>query len=83
MQGLPPGFEALEKLEAWYANENTPFVAFQYEVSVSVCAFCVVCRLATLNAMRAADSISEEQARQLQYDLDSGHTAFHRFLKKY
>lgn len=56
VQGLPPDFACLEKLEAWLAN---------------------------LNSMRAADSISDEQARQLQFDLDSGHTSFHRFLKKY
>jgi ESCRT-I complex subunit VPS28 len=38
--------------------------------------------LATLNAMRAVDEISEEDARQLYHDLDSAYTEFTRYLKR-
>ncbi|GAB5033856.1 escrt-i complex subunit vps28 [Nannochloropsis oceanica] len=37
--------------------------------------------LVTLNAMRAMDSITEEQARQLLFDLDQGYSSFHAWLK--
>lgn len=39
-------------------------------------------RLVTLNGMRAMDSITEEQARQLLFDLDQGYSGFHNWLKK-
>jgi ESCRT-I complex subunit VPS28 len=38
--------------------------------------------LVTLNKMRAVDEISDEQARQLIYELDTAYAEFHRFLKK-
>jgi len=37
--------------------------------------------LVLLNSLRAADELTEEQARQLAHDLDSSYSAFHRFLK--
>jgi len=37
--------------------------------------------LVTLNAMRAMDNITEEQARQLLFDLDQGYSSFHAWLK--
>ncbi|CAM9105520.1 unnamed protein product [Choristocarpus tenellus] len=37
--------------------------------------------LITFNAMRAADEISEDQARQLLHDLDISYSAFFRFLE--
>ncbi|EKU22796.1 ESCRT-I complex subunit VPS28 [Nannochloropsis gaditana CCMP526] len=37
--------------------------------------------LVTLNAMRAMDAITEEQARQLLFDLDQGYSSFHAWLK--
>uniref|UniRef100_A0A7S1UKK1 Vacuolar protein sorting-associated protein 28 homolog n=1 Tax=Phaeomonas parva TaxID=124430 RepID=A0A7S1UKK1_9STRA len=37
--------------------------------------------LATLNGMRAVDELSEDQSRQLEHDLESSYSAFHRFLK--
>mmetsp|Transcript_17199 Transcript_17199/g.25477 ORF Transcript_17199/g.25477 Transcript_17199/m.25477 type:complete len:222 (+) Transcript_17199:30-695(+) len=36
--------------------------------------------LITLNAMRASDTLDEEQVRQLLYDLDNSYSAFFRFL---
>lgn len=36
--------------------------------------------LKKLNAMRAADTISEEDARQLMFDLESAYSAFHKLL---
>jgi ESCRT-I complex subunit VPS28 len=37
--------------------------------------------LVTLNGMRAMDAITEEQARQLLFDLDQGYSSFHAWLK--
>lgn len=37
--------------------------------------------LGQLNAMRAADEISEDQARQLSFDLDAAYSDFHRSLQ--
>ena len=37
--------------------------------------------LVTLNSMRAADELSEEQARQLLHDLDTSYSAFFRYLE--
>lgn len=39
--------------------------------------------LQKLNQMRAVDSLSEDEARQLLYDLDSSYTAFHRHLSNH
>lgn len=38
-------------------------------------------RLVTLNGMRASEELSEEQARQLTFDLDNAYGEFHRFLQ--
>jgi ESCRT-I complex subunit VPS28 len=38
--------------------------------------------LQKLNALRAVDEISEEDARQLYHDLDSAYTEFTRYLKR-
>ncbi|CAM9373777.1 unnamed protein product [Laminaria digitata] len=37
--------------------------------------------IVTLNGMRAADELSEDQARQLLHDLDTSYSAFFRFLE--
>lgn len=37
--------------------------------------------LVTLNSMRAMDNLTDEQARQLLFDLDQGYSAFHKWLK--
>jgi len=37
--------------------------------------------LFALNSMRAAEEISEEQARQLSFDLDAAYSEFHRSLR--
>ncbi|CAM9683516.1 unnamed protein product [Scytosiphon promiscuus] len=37
--------------------------------------------LVTLNSMRAADELSEDQARQLLHDLDNSYSAFFRYLE--
>lgn len=37
--------------------------------------------LVTLNSMRAVEELSEEQARELAFVLDSSYSAFHRFLQ--
>ena len=37
--------------------------------------------IVTLNGMRAADELSEDQARQLLHDLDTSYGAFFRFLE--
>jgi len=37
--------------------------------------------LLQLNAMRAAEEISEDQARQLSFDLDAAYSEFHRSLR--
>ncbi|KAJ1446771.1 vacuolar protein sorting-associated [Pelagophyceae sp. CCMP2097] len=37
--------------------------------------------LVGLNALRAADEISEEQARQLSFDLDAAYSEFHQSLR--
>lgn len=37
--------------------------------------------LVTLNAMRAADELSEDQARQLLHDLDTSYSGFFRYLE--
>lgn len=37
--------------------------------------------LVTLNGMRAADELSEDQARQLLHDLDTSYSAFFRYLE--
>ena len=38
------------------------------------------CRLDTLSRMRAADELTDEQVRQLLFDLDSAYSAFNRLL---
>ncbi|CAN0454404.1 unnamed protein product [Pylaiella littoralis] len=37
--------------------------------------------LVTLNAMRAAEELSEDQARQLLHDLDTSYSGFFRYLE--
>lgn len=37
--------------------------------------------LVTLNSMRAADELSEDQARQLLHDLDTSYSGFFRYLE--
>lgn len=37
--------------------------------------------LAILSSMRAHDELTEEQVRQMSFDLDSAYNAFHRFLQ--
>lgn len=50
-------------------------------VCVCVCVVATAHRLALLNGLKASDSISEEQSRQLLFDLDSGYSAFHHWLR--
>ncbi len=37
--------------------------------------------LRTLSSMRAHDQLSDEQARQMLFDLDLGYSAFHKFVE--
>lgn len=46
-----------------------------------MCVVATTHRLALLNGLKASDSISEEQSRQLLFDLDSGYSAFHHWLR--
>jgi len=39
-------------------------------------------RLVVLNGMRASDELSEDQTRQLLFDLESAHAAFYRYLSE-
>lgn len=37
--------------------------------------------LVNLNGMRATDELTEEQVRQMSFDLETGYNAFHRFVQ--
>lgn len=42
----------------------------------------VLChRLALLNGLKASESITAEQSRQMLFDLDTGYSDFHRWLR--
>jgi len=38
--------------------------------------------LITMNQMRAAEEVGEEQGREMLFDMDKAYNGFHRFLKQ-
>lgn len=90
--GLPGDFAATKKLQEWcvrapskhwVARPGSRTTTTHIPPFPSLIITHNTHRLVTLNGMRAMDAISEEQARQLLFDLDQGYSAFHAWLKSH
>lgn len=89
MPGLPADFPAIKKMQEWWVTCLRGWGMIQAAAATAAArseieAYCVVLcgrRLALLNGLKASESITAEQSRQMLFDLDTGYSDFHRWLR--
>lgn len=61
-------------MEAWWVHLPSPLLPALLMLATRP-------RLAKLNAMRASDDLTEDQARQLQFETEQAYDEFHILLR--
>ena len=81
MDSLKLNMRAVDELhptlsELMDSINKVPNLPQQHESKVKTLAW-----LTTLHQMKAHEELTDEQARQMSFDLDSAYSSFHRFVK--